>query len=382
MRALFTSLIVSIGLVLVLTSCRDTELNITNEGSSDSGVTQEADIAGLVTDDMGNPLAGVSVVTLPYARDFELNEIGRKRADLVFTDEQGQYLLEDLPQGSYKLIFLASGKIKVSLAIGPVDFVPDNLVNGVIQKSAVLNPHPDSASMQPVALFDPEDKQRMTELLVSYGIPYTHVVDNVDSIDRDNFNLLVIGFDATVFIDFSQLTDNAPLIDQFLADGGNIYIGQINDFSVEDTPMPFLTGEQRFILHTERAPFNDFFDGTVVDPQHPLVQDVTFANWQYVEAGQQAVKNNVTFDAAVRSSFVGEDWNLVVLTPAQDVVTGEGTVSAESDVIIAEYTDPRSGARIVLNQGAYYQATFGDLTDSNGIRLTNNVVNYIKGLNQ
>ena len=34
-----------------------------------------------------------------------------------------------------------------------------------------------------------------------------------------------------------------------------------------------------------------------------------------------------------------------------------------------------------MNQAAYYQATFGDRTDDNGIQLSENVVDYIKTLN-
>jgi hypothetical protein len=191
-----------------------------------------------------------------------------------------------------------------------------------------------------------------------------------------------VGLDATVFQDITQLISNKTVIDQFLAEGGSIYLGQLNDFSVEATPMPFLTGDQQFALHTENAPFNDFTSGTILDYFHPLVHDVSFTEWNFVEAGQQARKHNVTFDAAIKSSIDSSpNWHIIVTTPAEDFSSGSGTVAAESDVIIAEYIDPRSGSRIVLNQAAFYQGTFGDITEENAIKLTRNVVEYIKYIN-
>lgn len=371
-------------ILLYLMGCRDTSFEITNEGSSDSGATQIADIAGKVTDTSGNPVVGVQVVTLPFNRDITVDDIGRKLVADTLTDSQGNYHIADLPQGTYKLLFLASGFIKVSLTIGSVDFVPDNLVNGEIVKGAVLQDYPlqNDGDIPQVALFDPEDKKRMTEMLTSHGIRYSSVIDNISQLDANDYNLLVIGLDATVFQQIDELTDNAGVLDNFLADGGSIYFGQINDFSFEATPVPFLTGDQQFALHTEDAPFNDFTSGTIVDQSHPLVTDVIFSNWQYIEAGQQAVKASVVFDAALKSSIESSpNWNIIVTAPAEDFTSGAGTVLAGSDVIIAEYTDPRSGARILLNQAAFYQSTFGDTTDTNGTRLTNNVVNYIKFLN-
>ncbi|TQV77503.1 carboxypeptidase regulatory-like domain-containing protein [Aliikangiella marina] len=371
-------------LLIFSIGCKDTTFEITNEGSSNSGATQIADITGKVTDDMGNPLAGVQIVTLPFNREIVVNDIGRKIISDTVTDSQGDYLIPDLPQGTYKLLFLASGFIKVSLTIGSVDFVPENLVDGVIVKGAVLPNYPlqNDGDIPEVALFDPEDKKRMTELLTSHGIRYNSIVGKVSQLDAANHNLLIVGLDATVFDQIEELIDNVNILDRFLEDGGSIYFGQINDFSFEATPVPFLTGDQQFALHTEDAPFNDFTSGSIVDQSHPLVTDVTFENWQYIEAGQQAVKESVVFDAALKSSIENSpNWNIIVTAPAEDFTSGAGTVLAGSDVIIAEYTDPRSGSKIVLNQAAFYQATFGDTTDVNGTKLSNNVINYIKQLN-
>nr|WP_256489502.1 carboxypeptidase-like regulatory domain-containing protein [Pleionea sp. CnH1-48] len=368
-----------------LGSCRDTQFEITNEGSSSSGSTQFADVVGTVTDSQGNPIAGVAVVTIPFNREVTLDSNGRKVIQQAVTDANGRYQIDELPQGTYKLLFLASGFIKVSVPVGPVDFVPDNLVNGQINKGTVLQVFPaqNDGDSPAVALFDPEDKQRMTELLTAHGIRYQSMIGQMNQLDANNFNVLVIGLDATVFSPFSELVTNQAVIDNFLANGGSIYIGQINDFTVEATPIPFLIGDQQFALHTEDAPFNDFVSGNIVDPNHPLVAGVSFTDWSYIEAGQQTVKQNVVFDAALKSSIENSpNWNIVVTTPAEDFTSGSGTVLAESDVIIAEYTDPRSSSKIVLNQAAYYQSTFGDVTDANGIRLTNNVIAYIKSLNQ
>ena len=371
--------------LIYLVGCRDTNFEITNEGSSDSGSTQMATIVGKVTDQQGNPIEGASVVTLPFGREIVVDSNSRKVIQQSITDAQGDYQIADLPQGTYKLLFLASGFIKVSVPIGGVDFVPDNLVDGQINKGAVLQDFPvqNDGDIPSVALFDPEDKQRMTELLTSHGVRYQSLIGQMGQLDANNFNLLVIGLDATVFSTFTELVDNRQITDNFLAAGGSVYIGQINDFTVEATPVPFLSGEQQFALHTENAPFNDFASGAIIDPAHPLVTGVSFEDWNYIEAGQQAVKQNVVFDAALKSSIEGvSDWNIIVTTPAEDFTSGAGTVLAESDVIIAEYTDPRSGSKIVLNQAAFYQATFGDVTDTNGTRLTNNVIDYIKLLNQ
>lgn len=370
-------------LVFIL-ACKDTSFEITNEGSSDSGSTLEASVVGRITDQAGLPIEGVAVVTIPFNREVTVDEIGRKSILDVVTDSNGEYQLPNLPQGNYKLLLMASGYIKVSLTIGSVDFVPENLVDGNIVKGAVLQifPEQNDGDNPAVALFDPEDKKRMTEILTSHGIRYQSVIGGVNQLNATNYNLLVIGLDATVFQHIEELIDNRAVLDQFLADGGSIYFGQINDFSFEATPVPFLTGDQRFALHTENAPFNDFTSGTIVDQSHPLITDVSFLNWEFIEAGQQTLKNNVVFDSALKDSIEGSpNWNIIVTTPAEDFTSGSGTVLAGSDVIIAEYTDPRSGSKIVLNQAAYYQSTFGDTTDINGIKLTSNVVAYIKQLN-
>lgn len=370
--------------LLTITSCKDTEFEITNEGSSAGGSTQMASVTGIVTDQNGVAIAGVAVVTLPFSRDVQQDSIGRKIITNVETNSSGEYEIEDLPQGTYKLLFLASGFIKVSLTIGSVDFVPENLVDGKIQKAAVLEVYPqqNDGDIPEVALFDPEDKKRMTEILTTHGIRYKSIIGSVDTLSKAAENLLVVGLDATVFSSITQLFDNQVTIDTFLADGGSIYLGQLNDFSVEALPMPFLTGDQQFSLHTEGAPFNDFISGTILDNNHPLVNDVVFTDWSFVEAGQQATKHNVTFDAALKSSIESSpNWNIIVTTPSEDFTSGAGTVLANTDVIIAEYTDPRSGAKILLNQAAFYQGTFGDITEPNAIRLTRNVVDYIKLLN-
>jgi len=371
-------------IIFSMVSCKDTEFNIINEGSTDGGSTQEASVSGKVTDIFGSPIAGVTVVTLPFARQVVKDDIGRKSIENIFTDENGNYQIDNLPQGTFKLLFLASNFIKGSLTIGPVDFVPTNLVEGHIKKGIVLQGYPrvDDLMTKPVALFDPEDKKRMTEILTSNGIAFDHILNSINTLEKESYNVLVIGLDATVFSDINILIDNKSLIDTFLADGGSIYIGQLNDFSVEAIPMPFLTGDQQYALHTENAPFNDFTSGRVKVENHPLVAGVEFIDWSFVEAGQQTVKNNVTFDAAIKNSFDQTNWQIIVTTPAQDFSSGGGMVNAEDDVIIAEYTDPRSNAKIVVNQAAFYQATFGDVTDNNGILLTTNVVNYIKFINK
>jgi len=382
-RRFYINLILALGLFYI-TGCKDSEFEITNEGSSAGGSTQTATVSGVVTNEQGEPVEGVAIVTQPFGRDVMLDDIGRKLITDITTNAEGEYEIVDLPQGTYKLHFLASGFVKVSLTIGSVDFVPNNLVDGEIKKGAVLQVFPLQADgdIPPVALFDPEDKKRMTEILTSHGIRYTSIRGNVEQLTKTNFNLLVLGLDTTVYQHFTQLIENAPLVDQFLEDGGSIYLGQLNDFSVEATPMPFLTGDQQFALHTENAPFNDFVSGRIIDETHALVSEVSFNDWSFVEAGQQATKHNVTFDAAIKSSIESSsNWNIIVTTPADDFTSGTGTVIAESDVIIAEYTDPRSGSKIVLNQAAFYQGTFGDITEPNAIRLTSNVVNYIKFLN-
>jgi len=370
--------------LLYIAACKDTTFEITNEGSSAGGSTQVATVSGKVTNEQGEPIAGVTIVTQPFGRDVELDDIGRKSIVDISTNELGEYEIVDLPQGTYKLHFLASGFIKISLTIGSIDFVPENLVDGEIKKGAVLPVFPlqNDGDIPAVALFDPEDKKRMTEILTTHGIRYTSIRGNVSELNKANYNLLVVGLDATVYQHINQLIDNVSLVDQFLADGGSIYLGQLNDFSVEATPMPFLTGDQQFALHTENAPFNDFVSGAIIDVNHPLIDDVEFVDWSFVESGQQTTKHNVTFDAAIKSSIDSSpNWNIVVTTPADDFTSGSGTVTAESDVIIAEYSDPRSGSKIVLNQAAFYQGTFGDITEPNAIKLTNNVINYIKLLN-
>lgn len=371
-------------LVLLLSSCKETQLNITNVGDEGAGATQIASVSGQVVDNQGNPVAGVVVASLPFGREFELDAIGRKKHTAIVTDDQGHYQITDLPQASYRLNFLASGFAKVSIALGPIDFLPDNLVDGHIQKAVVLQPYPatNDGEAPAVALFDPEEKKRMTEFLTTYGIHYRSVLGSLTALNHNNFNVLVLGLDSTVFTDVNELIEHKQIIDNFIAEGGSVYLGQHNDFSVENTPMPFLTGDQQYILHTEDAPLNDFESGTIVQPSHPLVAGVAFNDWGYIEPGQQTVKSAVTFDAAVKDSFDTNYWQLFVTTPSEDFSSGNGDVPANSDVIIAQYNDPRNGGHIVLNQAAFYQATFGDETDTNAVKLSANVAAYIKQLNK
>lgn len=380
--------ILPVVMLTLLSACKETELTITNVGDEGAGATQSASIAGQVVDSNGVPIGGVVVATQPFGRDFELDEQGRKRYQGVVTDAEGFYEIPNLPQASYRLNFLASGFIKVTISLGPVDFLPENLSEGengnLVQKSVVLQPYPKDSDLPSVkvALYDPEEKKRMTDMLTTYGIEYDDILGDISKLSKNHYNLLVLGLDVTVFNQVNELIDNKQVLDNFLAEGGSIYLGQHNDFSVENTPMPFFSADQTYILHTEDAPLNDFTSGTIEVPGHPLVQNVMFENWQYVEPGQQTTKTSVTFDAALKSSFNGDNWQIIVTTPATDFTAGNGSVEANSDVIIAEYRDPRSDARIVLNQAAYYQATFGDLTDINGVKLTANVVDYLKWLNR
>ena len=322
-------------------------------------------------------------MTQPFNREREVDDTSREIIEQIRTDESGRYLIPLHPQGSYELQIFASGFLAGTTAIGPVDFLPENLVNGGINKSFVLNAYPqDEDQRLPVALFDPEDKKRMTQILIANGIRFENLLDKVELLSAARYRLMIIGHDATKYSEFNQLIAASSQVTRFLRDGSHLYIGQINDFTVEGMRLPFLEGDRAFMLHTESAPFNDFASGKILDPTHPLVRDVSFSSWQYIEEGQQQVKNNVVFDAAIRDSFTGPHWQIVVTTPAEDFSSGAGTVEAEQDVIIAEYTDPEGGGRIIVNQAAYFQGTFGDLNEPDAIQLTANVVAYLKALNR
>ena len=150
----------------------------------------------------------------------------------------------------------------------------------------------------------------MTEILTTAGIRYVNIRGDItvtesgedvvidsgaldSTIDFDSYNLLVIGHDATAYVEFDQLIAAVDEIDTFVDDGGSIFIGQLNDKSVVDTPMPFLNGDRTFILHTEKDPANDFTDGEVVagSAGHPLLTGgVIFEGWEFIESGQQQVK--------------------------------------------------------------------------------------------
>lgn len=378
------TLLLTIGL-LNLIACKDTKFEITNQEAIQDNTQQSATVTGKITNQQGEPLSGVTVVTQPFGRSVTFDSNNRKIVSSIMTDINGEYSITDLPAGTYKLLFLASGFSKVSLTLGSVDFLPNNLIEGKIRKGVVLQnfPAPINTDTPPVALFDPEEQKRMTIILTTFGIPYTSIIGNVSQLNKNTHNLLVVGLDATVFNTFEELINNKTVISTFTRAGGSIYLGQLNDFSVESTPMPFLTGDQQFILHTENAPFNDFTSGLIVDQSHPIITNIEFNNWRFVEAGQQAIKNNVTFDAAIKNSIENSpNWNVIVTTPAENFNSGAGVVTAESDVIIAEYHHPESNSRILLNQAAFYQGTFGDITDPNATRLTQNVVDYIKHLNR
>lgn len=371
-------------LTLLAGCTEDNGFKVDNQqGSVDDATSSLADISGIVVDVQGRAIADAVIVTTPYGRTAATDANGRKIIDSFITDIDGHYFIPQQPFGSYTLEAFASGYQPGARSIGNVDFLPQHLQNGGMIKhfSLAEDFNSDPGNTPAVALFDNEDKKRMTELLTSKGIRYVSVRDTLAQLSIADFRVLVLGLDSTVYSDFTELIAAQTVISQFISAGGHLVIGQTNDFSIENTDMPFLTGDRRFQLHVENAPFNDFQSGLIKDASHPLVQGVTFLNWNYIEPGQQQLKQNLVFDAAIKASFTGPNWQIIVSTPATDFVGSGGIVVAESDVIIAEYIDPVSGGRIVVNQAAYYQGAYGDVVDGNALRLTENLAQYIKWLN-
>jgi hypothetical protein len=379
-----------IGVILLvlcgwLAGCADdTTFEVDNQQASvDQSTSAHADIAGKVVDVNGAPIVGAVIVTTPYGRGFATAGDSRRVIEHFVSDANGEYSLPQQALGSYNLKAMASGYQLASRSVANIDFLPQNLLNGVIQKDFVLQAAPREAGGEPaVALFDIEDKKRMTEFLTTHNIRWTPVVGTVATVSRSDFRVLVIGHDATVYTGINELITHRDVIDAFIAQGGHLVIGQINDFSFENQRLSFLLGERSFQLHTENAPFNDFFSAVVVAPTHPLIDGVSFNNWNFIEPGQKQLKQNIVFDAAVAASFTGPHWQLIVRTPAVAFSNAQGTVNAQDDVVIAEYRDPVAGGRIVVNQGAYFQGAYGDLTDPNAVRLSTNLASYLKSLNQ
>lgn len=369
---------------LALTACHDeASVTITNQ-SPQSVPLASVTITGRVQDSAGQPVAGAVIALAPYGRtatDVRDGQ-GRRTADTFVTDAQGRYTIANQPAASYTLHALASGYAKATRSIAVDQFAIDTLVNGQIVRDFTLQalPAQNNGDLPPVALFDIEDKKRMTELLTSYGIRYQSLVGRLNELSTSTYKVLVIGHDATVYSGINELLAQSARIEQFINDGGHVIVGQLNDFSFENTPLTFLGTSRSFMLHTENAPFNDFDSGVVKNAGHPLLANVGFSNWSFIEPGQLTVKHNVTFDAIVGSSL-GSDWQILATAPATPFSNNLGTVPAEADVIVAEYVHPTSGGRVVLNQGAYYQGSFGNLTDANAIALTANMVAYLKQLN-
>lgn len=372
-------------LSVMLMACSDhTSLNVDNQqGSLGDTTSEKADISGVVLDVQGQPVANAIVVTTPYGRVALTAPDKRRIIETFITDAQGKYTIPAQPFGSYTLKALASGFQPGLRSIGNVDFLPQNLHDGVIQKNFTLANNVDQGdgASPAVALFDNEDKKRMTEFLTVKGIRYDSIRGNVDALSHATYKIFIIGMDATVYEDFADLIAHQALIKQFIDDGGHVMLGQTNDFSIENTNMPIFTDDRQFQLHVENAPFNDFQTALIKDAAHPLVQGMTFMGWNFTEPGQTQLKQNLVFDAAIKASFQGGNWNIVATTPASDFTGATGTVPAESDVVIAEYTDPVSGGHILVNQAAFYQASFGDIVDGNAIILAENVAKYIKQLN-
>lgn len=379
-------LLAAAGCTGLLLACSDgSSVSVENEAPATGVVTSEkADITGRVLDITGRPIAGATVVTTPYGRTLASAPNRRRIVEEFFTDAEGRYTIPQHPLGSYALKAMASGYVLSTKAVGNTAFNPQNMVNGRIQRDFALAEFParNDGDTPPIALFDSEDKKRMTELLTVNGLRYENIAGKMNTLSRARHRVLVIGLDATVYFSVQELSDNGPGIAQFIAEGGHVYLGQLNDFSYEGRPLDFLPGELGFVLHTEEAPFNDFQSGIVRDAGHPLARGVSFSNWRFIEPGQNVEKQNVTFDAAVRASFQGPRWNIIATAPAVPFSNGAGTVDAEADVIIAEYTDPQSRGRLIVNQGAYFQASSGDLTDPNAQQLTANVIAYLKALNR
>ncbi len=370
--------------IILLTACvDDSSLNVENQQANvEQSTSTQASIYGKVFDSDGVPIAGAIVVTTPYGRSFEIANDSRRVIETFVSDANGSFLMPNQPLGSYSLKAMASGFQVGIRTVANVDFLPQNLSENGIVKNFVLQPATiDSGSTPAVALFDIEDKKRMTEFLTSYNIRWTSVTGHVAELDKAQFNTLIIGHDATVYNAINELINAKEVIAEFVAAGGHIIVGQLNDFSFEGSRLSFLSGEQSFQLHTENAPFNDFFSAVVTDNFHPLVNGVSFSNWNFIEPGQKQIKQNIVFDAAIAASFQGPSWSLVVRTPAEAFSNTQGTVLAQDDVVIAEYVEPVSHAHIVVNQAAYYQGAFGDLSDQNAVRLARNMADYIKQLN-
>lgn len=370
--------------IALLAACADdSSLEVENQQANvEQSTSTQADIYGQVVNSNGDPIAGAVVATTPYGRSFQTANDSRRLIETFTTDSDGNFRLPLQALGSYNLKAMASSYQIGIRTVANIDFLPQNLTaNGIVKNFVLQDAANETGSTPAIALFDIEDKKRMTEFLTSHNIQWQSVVGQISTLSKTQFNTLVIGSDATVYNAINELIDQQSALAQFIAAGGHVVFGQQNDFSFEGRRLTFLAGNQSFQLHTENAPFNDFFSAVVLENAHPLVDGVAFSNWNFIEPGQKQLKQNIVFDAAIASSFQGAAWQLIVRTPAETFSNAQGIVLAQEDVVIAEYIDPISQAHIVVNQAAYYQGAFGDLTDQNAVRLTRNMASYIRQLN-
>lgn len=76
-----------------------------------SASDKPAPITGQVTDDGGSPIADVSVMALPVGFSGSQGITGLIKMRWTFTDEVGEFIIEDLPSGPYNLILSCPGYV-------------------------------------------------------------------------------------------------------------------------------------------------------------------------------------------------------------------------------------------------------------------------------
>jgi len=190
------------------------------------------------------------------------------------------------------------------------------------------------------ALLDYESNYRATDFMNRNKFIYKSVTGKLDDEDLSSYNVLALGLDASKFVLYvEEFAANRDKILSFVEDGGVLFFFQQNDtgWKSDFFPEPLALADEN--------DGNDFASGMILDGEHWIATNSSeedLVSWEYSEPGQSELKDRIVWDAISKENL------------------GSGL--------------------IYVIQMAYYQATYGTVSDEKAKKFTENILEYLEGI--
>lgn len=233
-----------------------------------------------------------------------------------------------------------------------------------------------------IALIDYEAIGRGAHFLTGQKLLFQDITENLSTVDLSVFKSIVVGLDNNKVVRFvDEFVQNKTKILDFVQNGGVLYFCQQNDAGwISDLlPVP--------IVMVDEALRNDFTTAEVADATHALMSGITNAdlkNWSYNQFTSSTVVEEVFFDCMEKNT----GWKGIMVAPSAERQSGSdpekdaagNIVAAQKYWVAAELT--HGNGKIIMNQSAYYQGTYGTQTTPGAIKIANNVTQYLISLSK